>query len=278
MKTIYRALRMLVATSHILTAYAVVPPTAALAAGAKLPAPSVSKALDAVLMPIDRSVVKAFGLEPRQRGLLVIAVQPGGIAAQQGIKPGDVLTEIGGRRVNKPVELDLAVARGLKRGTTSYGFSVARGGAIVPVAAVITLALFEESIAVGSIASWESYSSSSFSYSEFVSEYSEEIETSYESEETEIEQVEATSEETSTEDATTEETTDDSAATEDEDAPDGDGDGDAGSGDDDDMSDGDGADDGDGDGGMDDDGGDAGDDDGGDDDGGGDDGGGDDDE
>lgn len=184
MQKSYRALRAIIVAAHVLSPFAAVPPASALTGGIKLPAPAVSKALDAVLMPINKAVIKAFKLGSKERGLLVIAVQPNGVAARQGIKAGDVLAEVGGRRVRKPIDVDVAVRRGLKNGNTSYSFGLNRGGAVVAVAAVITLALYEEAIQVSEISSWESWSvSTSFSYSEFVSDYSSTIETSYESEE-----------------------------------------------------------------------------------------------
>ena len=205
MRKSLRALRALVVAAHIASPYGALP-AFALAGGVKLPAPAVSKALDAILLPIDATVAREFKLAGKS-GLLVLAVQPGGVADKQGIEPGDVLVEVAGKKVSRPIDVDLAVRRGLKGGTTNYSFGVNRGGAIVAVAAVITLALYEESFSISEISSWESWSTStSFSYSEFVSEYSETIETSYESEETTIEQ-EISKETTTTEESTKQDST-----------------------------------------------------------------------
>lgn len=226
MQKSYRALRAIVVAAHVLSPFAAVPPAVALTGGVKLPAPAVSRALDAVLMPINKAVAREFKLGSKEQGLLVIAVQPGGVAAKQGIKAGDVLAEVGGRRVRKPVDVDVAVRRGLKNGNTNYSFGLDRGGTAVAVAAVITLALYEEAFSVSEISSWESWTqSTSFSYSEFVSEYSSTIETSYESEESVV--TEALTQEESTSEATAVEATDDT-----------DGDGTSDASDDDDDNDG----------------------------------------
>ena len=211
MSKTFRTARALVVALHILT------PFAAGSADAKgkldLPPPSVSRALDAILLPINASVAHEFKLGKSRKGLLVLAVQPGGVADRQGIKAGDVLTEVLGHRVKKPIDVDVAVRRGLKNNNDNFAFGLTRAGAPLAVTAVITLALYNEVFSVSEISSWSSWSeSTSFSYSEFVSEYSETIETSYESEESVVEE-EVTHEETTSESASeetdaTDETTD----------------------------------------------------------------------
>ena len=59
----------------------------------KLPPPYVSRALDAVLLPIDDQVRKAFMLSPKDTGVLVLSVEPNGVADKQNIMPGDVIAE-----------------------------------------------------------------------------------------------------------------------------------------------------------------------------------------
>ena len=209
MQKTFKTARALVVALHIMTPFAAT--HSAFAKGKlDLPPPAVSRALDAILLPITPAVAKEFKLgKGNKKGLLVLAVQPGGVADKQGIKAGDVLTEVLGHKVKKPIDVDVAVRRGLKKNNDHFKFGLYRGGAPLAVSAVITLALYEEVFSVSQISSWTSWSeSTSFSYSEFVSEYSESIETSYASEESVVEEEvsheETTSEESTTEDSATE--------------------------------------------------------------------------
>lgn len=192
-----------------------------------LPKPSISRALGALLLPINKQVIKTFKLKTSDRGLLVLSVKPDGAADKQGIKPGDVLVEILGRKVHKPIDVDVAVRRQLKAGNSNFKFNVDRAGAMVVVAAVITLEIYNESYSVSELSSWETTTSfeSSFSYSEYISEETQSIETSYTSEESVVEESisheetsseETTSEEeTSTDDASSQETTSDDSTADD---------------------------------------------------------------
>ncbi|MGO6812473.1 PDZ domain-containing protein [Rhizobium ruizarguesonis] len=166
------------------SAFAATPPAAHAKSG-----PMISKALDALLLPINKGVIKKFKLDKGAHGVLVLSVKPGGVADKQGIKPGDVLAEVQGHKVHKPIDVDVAVRRQLKAGHSDMSFSVARGGAVIAVAAIITLESYNDTIAVSEISSWETDTTvSSSSYEEYVSVESTEIETSEESEETTVEE------------------------------------------------------------------------------------------
>lgn len=212
MRNAYRALRALVIFANVAspmagnsTAFAATPPAHG------LPAPQVSKALDALLLPINKAVAKKFKLAKGEHGVLVLSVKPGGVADKQGIKPGDVLSQVHGHKVHKPIDVDIAVDRDLKAGHSDIAFALLRGGAPVAVAAVITLEEYNEAVSVTEVSTWQSYTSeSSFSYSEFVSEETQSIESSYESEETTVEEA-MTQEESSSEEVSSEETSDDSS-------------------------------------------------------------------
>jgi S1-C subfamily serine protease len=67
------------------------------------------------IQDIDPSLAGAFGL-PRPAGALVNSVEPGTSAAASGIKPGDVVTQIGDKAIDRSAELAEHVA-GLKPGT-----------------------------------------------------------------------------------------------------------------------------------------------------------------
>ncbi|SHO60800.1 PDZ domain-containing protein [Pseudoxanthobacter soli DSM 19599] len=179
-----------------------------------LPKPAISRALGALLMPINAKVAKVFKLDKSAHGLLVVSVKPGGAADKQGIKPGDVLVEIGGHKVKKPIDVDIAVRRGLKTGNSNYNVNIDRAGAIVALAAIITLESYNETYSVSEVSTWEATTTeeSSFSYSEYVSEETTEIESAYTSEESVVEES-VSSEETSSEESTSEETSSDESAT-----------------------------------------------------------------
>jgi membrane-associated protease RseP (regulator of RpoE activity) len=224
-------------------------------AQATLPAPYVSRAFDAVVLPIDDSVRSAFALDAAANGVLVLAVAPDGVAAQSGVEPGDIIHEIKGKDIASPIELDEVVYFWLTQSVTDFSVEYYRAGVLASTDLIITMELYEAALDVATVSTWTSWTYEGFSYEEYTVEYSEEIVESYEESETTIEET-VTSEEFSSE--VIEDSEEDEAADDGEDGVD---DGDADDGGEDDGGEDDGGED------------DGGDDDGGDDDGGGDDGG-----
>ena len=163
-----------------------------------LPAPYVSRALDAVLIPVDDAVRAAFGLPTTDVGVMVLATAPNGIAEAAGIKAGDVIGRVYGQDVLEPIKLDEIVYYWINKGTTEFGFDVWNAGAAQYISAPITLESYSEVIDVTTVSTWTSYSSESFSYTEYSTEYSSEISESYASSEATIESA-ASSEEFATE-------------------------------------------------------------------------------
>jgi hypothetical protein len=157
-------------------------------AAAAMPAPYVSRALDAVLIPVDDEVRGAFGLAATDKGVLVLATSPGGVGEAAGIKPGDVISKAYGKPISNPINLDEIVYYWISQGSTDFGFDVWSGGVETYYTSVITLESYSEGIDVTTVSTWSSYSSESFSYEEYTSEYSEEISESYESSESLIEE------------------------------------------------------------------------------------------
>ena len=153
-----------------------------------LPAPYISRALDAVLLPIDNNVSSMFALSPDDTGALVLAVQPGGIAAANGILPGDVISYISGYAVYEPIDIDTIIYYWIAADAFDFYFDVYRGGEYFYYESVISYDSYYEEIEISSVESWSSYSYESFSYSEYYSEYSEEVTESYESSESYIEE------------------------------------------------------------------------------------------
>ena len=175
-----------------------------------LPAPYVSRALEAVLIPVDAAVRDAFGLGANASGVLVLAVSPGGVADAAGIAPGDVIAKAHGRAVVEPILLDEIVYYWIQQGKFDFGFDGWRGGNAQSYSSTITLESYTTVIDVALISSWSSYSYESFSYSDYTAEYSSEISESYASSETTIEET-STSEEFATEETTDEAMTDDAS-------------------------------------------------------------------
>lgn len=162
-------------------------PTAAVAQSA-LPAPFVSRALDAVLLPVDGAVIAAFGLPSDATGVLVLATQPGGLAEGAGILPGDVIDFVQGRPVLSPVDLDEVIYYWILQGIFDFTFDGLRAGSGFATETVITLEYWEEVIEITEVSTWSSYSYETFSYEEYYAEYSEEISVSYEESLTTIEE------------------------------------------------------------------------------------------
>lgn len=187
------------------------------AAAASLPAPYVSRALDAVLIPVDGGVTAAFGLAAGTTGVLVLATQPGGLADAAGILPGDVIDFVSNKPVKSPLDLDAVVYYWLMNGIYDFDFRGLRSGSDIVTTTVITLESWEQVIEVTEVSSWSSYSYESFSYEEYSVEYSEEIVSSYEESSSMIEETAASeefSEEMTAEEAASEEAVDDGAVDE----------------------------------------------------------------
>lgn len=186
MRNSLRVLLLLGAAAHL----SVLPMAPIVSAYAQqmLPAPYVSRAFDAVLMPIDGAVRSAFDLDRSVEGVLVLAVQPGGVADQQGVEPGDVIYEVKGRRITTPISLDEVVYYWLQQGLFDFGFDYYRAGVLSSASAYITLELYQEVIEITEITSWSVWSYEEFSFEEYYEEYSEELIESYESSEELIEE------------------------------------------------------------------------------------------
>lgn len=264
-KTLYSSRSLMIATAAIALTAVGVPSfdrgfsgSPAAAQSANFPKPHVSRAIDATLLDITPDVRREFGIDAGISGVLVLAVDPDGVAAGNNILAGDIITDVRGKRVDKAIDVDTYVLYFLKKGDDAFQFAGNRDGQSYDVAAEITLALFEAAIDFSDMASWNAVSTESFSYTEYYEEYSEVIVEEYTYSETIIEET-VTSE--SFEEEITDEDSDDAADDEDDaDMEDGDDDGED-DGEDDGDDDGDDTEDGDEDGDDTDDGDDGGDDD-----------------
>ncbi len=156
----------------------------------QLPAPYVSRALDAVVIPIDQAVRKAFKLKKKDRGVLVLAVMPKGVAARNGIRAGDVLRSIKGYRITKATDVDAIVYYWITQNLFDFSFDFGRGGAYTYYTWPVTRDDYSYVIDTTTISTWESWSveTYSFSYTEYYESYSSEIVESYSTSETIVEQ------------------------------------------------------------------------------------------
>ena len=174
----------------------------ALAAATELPAPYVSRSLEAVLMPVNDEVRTRFGFSPSVKGVLVVSVQPGGTADRQHVEPGDIISSIHGRAVSDPIDLDKLVYYWLHKGENRFPIHYRHDGKPMKSSATITQESYAAAIVIAEVATWTAWTgAASFNYSEYYEEYASEITESYESSETTIEEA-ASSEEFSSENET----------------------------------------------------------------------------
>jgi hypothetical protein len=118
-----------------------------------LPAPYISRALDAVLLPIDTNVRDAFAVPGDEEGVLVLAVETGGVADTADIAPGDVISSIHGEAVSDPIVLDEIVYYWITAGTFDFVFDGYRAGTVYSASSTITEEMYIEVIDVTTVES-----------------------------------------------------------------------------------------------------------------------------
>ncbi|MER8546462.1 PDZ domain-containing protein [Mesorhizobium sp. M0684] len=144
-----------------------------------LPKPYVSRALNAVLIPINHASRHRYQIPPKLRGVYVLAVAPHGVAARQGIRPGDVLATVRHQPISTPRDVDRFVWAALAASATSFLFGVNRGTEVADVVEVntnITVNNFNTNISVNNISQWTSVDNRE-EWTQIVDEYDEEMET-----------------------------------------------------------------------------------------------------
>ena len=146
-----------IAGKLVLAAGMTIPHTVpAFSATLDLPPPYVSRALGAVLIPINHASRHRYQIPPKLHGVYVLAVSPRGAAARQGIKPGDVLATVRDHPILVPADVDRLVWGALAVSVTDFLFGVARGSDIVHVSTNITVNNFNQTINVSNINNWTS--------------------------------------------------------------------------------------------------------------------------
>ncbi|MER8386694.1 PDZ domain-containing protein [Mesorhizobium sp. M1428] len=147
-----------------------------------LPKPYVSRALNAVLIPINHASRHRYQIPPKLRGVYVLAVAPHGVAARQGIRPGDVLATVRHQPISTPTDVDRLVWAALAVSATSFLFGVNRGteaADVVEVNTNITVNNFNTNISVNNISQWTSVDNHE-EWTQIVDQYDDEMETSLE--------------------------------------------------------------------------------------------------
>ncbi|MER8864702.1 PDZ domain-containing protein [Mesorhizobium sp. M0751] len=147
-----------------------------------LPKPYVSRALNAVLIPINHASRHRYQIPPKLRGVYVLAVAPHGVAARQGIRPGDVLATVRHQPISTPTDVDRLVWAALAVSATSFLFGVNRGTEVADVVEVntnITVNNFNTNISVNNISQWTSVDNHE-EWTQIVDQYDDEMETSLE--------------------------------------------------------------------------------------------------
>ncbi|MER9634635.1 PDZ domain-containing protein [Mesorhizobium sp. M0228] len=147
-----------------------------------LPKPYVSRALNAVLIPINHASRHRYQIPPKLRGVYVLAVAPHGVAERQGIRPGDVLATVRHQPISTPTDVDRLVWAALAVSATSFLFGVNRGTEVADVVEVntnITVNNFNTNISVNNISQWTSVDNHE-EWTQIVDQYDDEMETSLE--------------------------------------------------------------------------------------------------
>ena len=140
-------------------AAALLAPVAVLAQATNLPKPYVSRALKATVMPINDAVRAQFKLAPTATGLIVVSTQPGGIADQSKIKPGDILSKIKGRPIVNPVDIDATVKYWGKKGEKEFRFDAYRDGREYHPRSTVTLDVLGAALDIAAVGAWLAWGS-----------------------------------------------------------------------------------------------------------------------
>ncbi|MGH7003575.1 MAG: hypothetical protein ACREIP_06470 [Alphaproteobacteria bacterium] len=149
----------------------------AYAAKYDLPKPYVSRALDAVLVPINHASRHRYQIPPNLRGVYVLAVAPHGIAAREGIRPGDVLATVRHQPISTPADVDRLVWASLALSVTGFLFGVNRGADVIEVNTNITVNNFNTNISINNVSQWTSVDNRQ-EWTQIVDQYDDEMETS----------------------------------------------------------------------------------------------------
>ena len=76
------------------------------------------------LRPLSKEAREEFGIQPDVTGVLIAEVDADGVAGQKGIRPGDVIVEVGQEPVTTPAEVEARVKKAREDGRKSVLFLI----------------------------------------------------------------------------------------------------------------------------------------------------------
>ena len=152
-------LRTPLAVLALVAAALVAAPVTPVAAQSKgtLPQPYVSRSLDLVLLPVTDAVRREFKLGKKAAGAVVASVEPGGTGEFFGIEPGDVISQVDGRAIRRPVDIDSMVRYGLKKDESFFRLDGTRKNKRLRTWVVLSQDDYEKPVALDKIKAWRGY-------------------------------------------------------------------------------------------------------------------------
>ena len=148
---------------------------------------SLSRALGAVLVPVNAETIKKFKIKTATSGMMIVSMQPDGVAKDAGFLPGDVISKINGMTITDLVTLDEIAFFALDEDVTEFTSDGFRDGKAITMTYSVTWEEAFKPLDFASIATWTFYDFDGFDYVSFYAEYSVELTESYELSETIVE-------------------------------------------------------------------------------------------
>lgn len=142
---------------------------------ATMPEPYVSSALDAVLIPVTKSVVQQFKLPKTASGAVVVSVQPGGVGDLYGFEPGEVISSVAGKQIRRPVDIDTLTRYWMGEGDVYFTMDGTRKGRPKRTIVYLEPDDFQRTIPVQEIPRWRSYEAPWFNFNRWYQPYSYQI-------------------------------------------------------------------------------------------------------
>jgi serine protease Do len=98
------------------------------AANAGAHGPADQGRLGLALAPVNEETRRQFGLAKGAAGVLVTGVDPSGPAAEQGLRPGDLIVQVAHEKVSDPAEVSTLVEKAVAEKRETVLLLVERGG------------------------------------------------------------------------------------------------------------------------------------------------------
>jgi PDZ domain len=122
-----------------------------------LPKPYVSRSLDVVLLPVTDAVRKEFKLGKKAAGAVVASVEPGGTGEYFGIEPGDVIAQVEGKQIRRPVDVDSILRYGLKQDEGIFRIDGVRKNHRIRSWVELSQEEYEKPVALDKVKAWRPY-------------------------------------------------------------------------------------------------------------------------